>query len=125
MDESSADSLLDDAYKALMPALELPDPDDRHVLAAAIFSQASAIVTFNLADFPAEVLKRFNIEAQHPDDFVFHQLGLHDASVLISAQRCRKRLRNPPLSATDYLDVLERQALPRTVTELRKYAAIL
>ncbi len=52
-----------------MPALTLPDPDDRHVLAAAIFGRCDAIVTQNLKDFPPESLSPFGIESQHPEDF--------------------------------------------------------
>jgi hypothetical protein len=47
----------------------MPNPDDRHVLAAAIRAGADVIVTYNLTDFPAETLARFDIEALHPDDF--------------------------------------------------------
>lgn len=53
-------------YESLIENLELPDPDDRHVLAAAIRTRASVIVTFNLTDFPAEVLEPLGIESQHP-----------------------------------------------------------
>ncbi|SCW40631.1 PIN domain-containing protein [Rhizobium mongolense subsp. loessense] len=40
-----------EGYQNLVPALSLPDADDRHVLAAAIVSSSDAIVTFNLVDF--------------------------------------------------------------------------
>lgn len=56
-------------------SLTLPDPGDRHVLAAAIHANAEVILTCNLADFPAETLARSNIEAQHPDDFLVYLLG--------------------------------------------------
>jgi hypothetical protein len=48
-----------DGYQSLIPALALPDPDDRHVLAAAIKRGADLIVTFNLDDFPDHVLASY------------------------------------------------------------------
>jgi predicted nucleic acid-binding protein len=51
MDHSVLDALVT-GYEALIDGIELPDPGDRHVLAAAIVSKASCIVTFNLKDFP-------------------------------------------------------------------------
>ena len=63
-------------YEHLIPGLVLPDPKDRHVLAAAIRGGASVIVTCNLADFPQHVLGEFDIEAQHPDEFVLHLFDL-------------------------------------------------
>jgi hypothetical protein len=69
-----ADCMVTD-YEPLIAGLRLPDPDDRHVLAAAIRCAAQVIVTTNLSDFPFESLRPYHIEAQHPDDFV---LGLVD-----------------------------------------------
>ena len=45
-------------YEDLIEALVLPDPNDRHVLAAAIRAGADVIVTSNLADFPAGILRK-------------------------------------------------------------------
>ena len=69
--------------------------------------------------------RAFGIEALHPDEFIYHQFGLNNANVLIAAQRCRERLKNPPKSAEEYLDILERQGLPQSVGELRKYSAVI
>jgi predicted nucleic acid-binding protein len=58
-------------YEDIIEGLELPDVNDRHVLAAAIKAKADVIVTFNLKDFPAKYLERYNLTALHPDDFIF------------------------------------------------------
>lgn len=124
MDRSVPDCLVE-GYEEIVPALKLPDENDRHVLAAAIVSGADAIVTFNLKDFPKPILDRYQLDLIHPDDFIFNQFGINDAAVLVSAQRCRLRLRNPPRSVAEYLDTLERQGLPKTVNRLRAYAGVI
>lgn len=113
------------AYEPIISSLTLPDLNDRHVLAAAIVAGADAIVTFNLPDFPSDILDRYEIELLHPDDFLFHQFGLSNPAVLITAQRCRERLKSPARTAEEYLDTLEKQGLPKTVAELRKYAGVI
>ncbi|TIS88758.1 MAG: PIN domain-containing protein [Mesorhizobium sp.] len=112
-------------FEELMAGLSLPDKGDHHVLAAAIHGSCDAIVTFNLKDFPADYLAKYQLEVIHPDDFIFHQFGPNTAAVLVAAQRCRARLKNPPRTAEEYLDTLEKQGLPKTVAELRKYAAVI
>ncbi len=114
-----------EGYDELVPSLTLPDPDDRHVLAAAIHCGADAIVTFNLRDFPTREAGRYDIEILHPDDFLHHQFGLSQSAVILSAHGCRQRLRNPPKSAQDYLDTLTAQGLPKTAAELRPFAGVI
>jgi len=46
-------------YESLIDGLELPDADDRHVLAAAIRCGAAAIITTNLKEFPKEQLDKY------------------------------------------------------------------
>ncbi|APZ94621.1 PIN domain-containing protein [Fuerstiella marisgermanici] len=117
--DSHVDGLVT-GYDKLIPTLSLPDPDDRHVLAAAIRSRADVIVTFNLKDFPAAVLSEFDIEAQHPDDFIHYQIGLNGDEVCEAARRQRASLKNPPYSVDDFLACLEVQQLPKTVEYLRR-----
>ena len=106
-------------YEALIDTLTLPDPDDRHVLAAAIKGHAEVIITFNLADFPAAILARYGIAAQHPDAFLGTLLESDRGEVGAAARRIRARLRQPPLDVPAYLAVLERCGLPTTATSLR------
>ncbi|WP_259640254.1 PIN domain-containing protein [Pseudomonas syringae group genomosp. 3] len=64
MDKAVPDGLVSD-YQSLIEGLKLPDADDRHVLVAAIKCNASVIVTFNLKDFPKDVLDTFDMEPLH------------------------------------------------------------
>ncbi|MFN2378250.1 MAG: PIN domain-containing protein [Candidatus Binatia bacterium] len=109
-------------YESLIPALELPDPDDRHVLAAAIATRAAVIVTRNLRDFPAERLRAHGIAATHPDSFVLRFVFDRPEDLLVAASEHRRSLRNPGMSADEYLALLERQGLDRTAHALRKHA---
>jgi predicted nucleic acid-binding protein len=92
MDKHAVDALVT-GYDDLIEGLRLPDPDDRHVLAAAIRGRADVIVTANVRDFPAKVLGPFGIEAQHPDEFILHLLDLAPGVVMRAAQEHRESRR--------------------------------
>ena len=106
-------------FEHLIASIELPDPDDRHVLAAAIYSGASLILTFNLKDFPVQQLRRYNVVAQHPDEFIADLLNLHTDKVREAAANHRRSLKNPPKTVDKYLDTLLRQGLTQTVGQIR------
>ena len=98
-------------FEPLIETLELPDPNDRHVLAAAIHAPATVIVTFNLKDFPQTVLGEYGIRATHPDEFVMDAINRDLEGVLRALGKQRAQLKNPPLSAQDFLGQLERAGL--------------
>ena len=108
-------------YETLAATLDLPDPDDRHVLAAAILGGADFIVTRNLRDFPADRLAPHGLAAQHPDAFVVELFEADADAVLDAVRGHRAALRNPPCSAGDYLAALERLGLGQTVSLLRQH----
>lgn len=122
MDRHVPDSLVE-GYESPISTLALPDPDDRHVLAAAIHGGAAVIVTFNLADFPASVLEPYGIEAVHPDEFVARHWDESRESELDAVRRQRTALRRPAKSARDYLETLEQCRLVETATRLREREA--
>jgi hypothetical protein len=124
MNVTVLDCLVTD-YEDLIPSINLPDPNDRHVVAAAIKGHCAAIITFNLDHFPEAELQKYDVEAQHPDEFIHHQFGLDRAAVVTAARSIRLRLQNPPLSSEDYLRRLAAQGLPKTVTELGRYVTVI
>jgi hypothetical protein len=124
MNAAVPDGLVE-GYHSLIEGLALPDPRDRHVLAAAIRAGASAIVTFNLKDFPPEALQSYGIEAQPPDAFVTDLLDLDHRKVCAAARSQRLSLKNPPQTIGDYLANLERQHLTQTRSRLQSYGDLL
>ncbi len=120
MNSSVRDCLIE-GYELIIPSLNLPDPDDRHVLAAAIKGQANIIVTMNLKDFPDSILSEYEIEAQHPDIFIADLIDLYPMQVATAAETCRKRLKNPRKSIDEYLEILLKQGITVTTSLLRKY----
>lgn len=108
------------SYQGLADGLSLPDPGDRHVVAAAIRSGSQAIVTFNLKDFPSATLEPLGIEAVHPDDFVADLLDLAPAIVIQVLDAQAGALRNPPRRLDDLLVTLENNGLAKTVAEVQR-----
>ena len=117
MDIAVPDALVT-GYEGLIDQLDLPDPDDRHVLAAAIRAHAGVIVTYNIRDFPAESLKPYGIEAQHPDEFVTHLLDLSPAARVCRRARSAAVEYKPPPTARELLDTLQSLGLAGTVSAL-------
>lgn len=105
-------------YEALVPALSLPDANDRHILAAAIKASAAVIVTFNLSDFPATVLQAHGIRPAHPDLFLSTLFDDDPALFLQAVQAHRASLRNPPKDAAGYVQTLRANRLKKLALRL-------
>lgn len=120
MNSHAQDSLVT-GFEHLIPSIDLPDPNDRHVVAAAIQAEASLIVTFNLKDFPRTQLKHFNLTAQQPDTFIVDLIALYPSQVLEAAANQRRSLRNPPKTPDEYLLTLLKQGLTQTVALLSEW----
>ena len=120
MDRQFPHSLVRD-YRSLIAALQLPDPNDRHVLAVAIKAGAKFIVTFNLKHFPKVELSKHRIEALSPDDFALRLIEYDSVHFLSIVKHHRSILQNPPKTVDEYLATLENQRLPKTVKFLREH----
>ncbi|MDZ5450442.1 PIN domain-containing protein [Sphingomonas sp. ID1715] len=110
-------------HRSLIPSLSLPDPDDRHVLAAAIAGGAETIVTWNLKDFPAPQIAPHGIAAVSPDAFLSALHRAYPKALLSSIARARENLRRTTPSVTEFVDALERHGLVAFTSILRRHAA--
>jgi hypothetical protein len=124
MDSAVPDCLVS-GHESLIEQLYLPDPDDRHVLAAAIRCQAGVIVTYNLADFLVEIIAAHGIEAQHPDEFVMHLHDLASGAVCAAVRDQRKALTHPPRTVRELLDTFRASGLVGTVARLESMQDLL
>jgi hypothetical protein len=83
-------------FESLIPAMTNHDKD-RHVLAAAVFTSADAIVTSNIRDFPKEALAPYSIDLLTPDDFLVHQFHL-DPDLVVEKLEHQAKTTNRPLA---------------------------
>lgn len=116
---SAVPDCLVEGYQDLIRGLSLPDPNDNHVLAAAIRAGASVIVTNNLRDFPSAILDQYGIEAQSPDDFIEGLFDLSEHLVIEAVREQRKSLQNPSKSPEEFLATLGKNGLIKTVKKIR------
>ena len=89
------DDALVNGWEPIAVGLVLPDLGDVHVLAAAIKTRASIIVTDNLRDFPAEVLAPLDLEAKSTDTFLADTIDLDEARAVVAVRTMRQRLSRP------------------------------
>lgn len=119
MNQAIPDCLVE-KYDGYIDSLELPDPNDRHVLAAAIKCNADVIVTNNLKDFPKDALNKYDIDAQSPDTFLSHLFDLNPPAFCSAVRQQRERLSNPSYSAEELLEIFYNQGLPLVVNKLKE-----
>lgn len=117
--DASGATVAQQAIDQLEPAMT-NDAKDRHVLAAAVVSDARALVTLNLEDFPAEACEPFAVEALHPDVFLLDLYALGGQAIFEAVERRAAALNRPPMSLDELLDRLA-VTVPSFVQALRAH----
>ena len=107
-------------HRPFIADLTLPDPDDRHVLAAAIAGKASVIVTWNLKDFPAKNLLAHSVTSKSPDDFLTDLHAAFPEALISSVKSARHNLRKTIPSVEAFVDALDQGGLKKFSGILRR-----
>ena len=107
-------------HEPLVDSIELPDLGDRHVVAAAVKSDAQAIVTFNTRDFPSASIARYHLEAIHPDDFFVNQIDLDPIAAVQVIHELSEDLKAPRKTPPQIVEGLESRGLALTASRLRE-----
>lgn len=120
MNASARDSLVDD-HQSLIPVFSSLDATGAHVFAAAFYSRSDVIVTSDGRRYPDDLLKKYRLHKEHPDEFIAHLIDLDAAKAFGAVKEARNALQHPRRDAPEYLLMLERAGLPQTVSLLRAF----
>jgi hypothetical protein len=77
-------------WEGLEGTYGLPDPDDEHVVAAAVVANAGAIVTDNVKDFPSDRLPAA-IDVLRPDVFATNTVAVSPCHALAAVKAISRR----------------------------------
>ena len=108
-------------FEDLVESLNLPDADDRHVLAAAIFGGCNLLVTHNIRHFPHEYIRTFGLRVYRPDDFLAALLLSNPRRFCAFVSRVLSRLRNPAYTFDQYVSQFLQNGLVQTSAILQRY----
>lgn len=110
----------DHTIRELEPAMG-NNPKDRHVLAAAVASEAQTIVTQDLPGFPDASVEPYGIQVQHPDEFLLGLYGLHPELTARTIDAQAAALHKPPLTTWEVLDALTAAGVPSFADAIRTH----
>lgn len=97
----------------------MPDPNDRHILAAAIKCSAQHIVTHNHRDLPAETLEEYDITTIGPDEFLANTFELDPTRGLAALRGIRTKFSKTPMTPSEFLLDLTANGLPQLAAHAR------
>lgn len=108
-------------HEPLMAELDLSDPDDEHVLAAAIHCGAQNIVTENIPDFPAKELEKYKIEALTADEFLTRLFGFRRKQALSVLRKMQAKYIKSANSPPEFFLDLAVKGLPKLAVCAREH----
>ena len=111
-------------HEHLIPGIVLPDPGDRHVVAAALRAHAQYIVTDNVKDFPEDVLAEFDLECGTADMFLAGTLEHYEMDALAVIRAHRAGLKSLP-SPPEYIMSLIQGQMPLLAARIKPFVSVI
>ena len=108
-------------YEKYVAEVNLPDPNDRHIVAAGIVAGASIILTWNLRHFPAKELKKFGLRRETPDALLSSLYDRVPDVTIGSLANARRNLTKTRVSPADFIDILNSQNLIELAKRVKKH----
>jgi hypothetical protein len=121
MEDAFEEAKVEDFEQLLCVCDGLPDSKDAHVVAAALKTRASTIVTDNISDFPPEILAPLNLEVTSADSFIADTISLDLGRAVAAIKKMRVRFEKPELTPEQLLLTMEARGLTLTADVLRPY----
>jgi predicted nucleic acid-binding protein len=107
---------------AALQTIQLPDPNDVHVVATAVAAEAETIVTYNISDFPGDALAAAGLRKETPDVFCARIFSDVEADFIEGARLHRASLKRPSYDPGPYLNyVATKLELVLTAALLRPF----
>jgi len=106
-------------FEALIPGINIPDKDDRHVVACTVKCKADLIVTHNLKDFPRKELSKYDIEIQEPDKLISNLIDISAETSCKAFNKMVKRLKSPKKTTDEVLKTIKECGLKKSAKKLR------
>ncbi len=124
MDSKTRDCLIT-GYEALIPLLELPDPNDSPRCSSSNCRPQRCHCDAEPQTFPGSSACPLRHRYSAPRRFLCNHLNLAPGLFCGVVQKIRQRLKTPPYTIEQYLETLTRNGLVATASELRPFAHLL
>lgn len=106
--------------QGLETRLWLPDPNDVHVLAAAIGAHCDTIITINASDFPKNILAEEGLTRLDPDQLLIQLHADHPSAVSDAADAVLAEARRLSSEPWEMRSLLKKARLPRLAKALTR-----
>lgn len=120
MNQAVPDCLID-GFEKLVGSFHLPDPNDEHILAAAVDGNVDVIVTWNIKHFPGRILAAYQVRVENPDDFITAQFLRIPEIAVAAVKQQRAAMNRPPVTVDGLLTTFQSLGLKKTVKLLRQF----